>query len=82
MALRQGRERRRLDDPRIKDGIDIIMDAGIYRLYESVIFRSEDSGTESSPTIIRAAVGKRPILSGGLAVTGWKKVTGDPECNP
>lgn len=74
MALRQAREMRRLNDPHIKDGIEIIMGAGVYRLYESVVVRPEDSGTESSPTVIQAAGDKLPILSGGLPVTGWQKV--------
>jgi len=75
MALRQARDMRRLNDPKIKDGIEIVLQGGVYRLVEPVYVQPEDSGTESSPTVIRAAKGQRPILSGGLPVTGWKKVT-------
>ncbi|MBV7530187.1 right-handed parallel beta-helix repeat-containing protein [Chitinophaga sp. sic0106] len=71
-ALRHARELRRLHDPAIKGGIHIIIHGGTYRLYEPVFIRPEDSGTPESPTIIEAAEGELPILSGGQAVTGWQ----------
>ncbi|WNH11445.1 L-rhamnose mutarotase [Thalassobellus suaedae] len=73
MALRKARNMRRLNDPLIKDGIRIILMDGTYFLNEPVFIRSEDSGTEESPTIIEAQYGAKPILSGGLEINGWKK---------
>ncbi|WNH09421.1 hypothetical protein RHP51_01385 [Thalassobellus suaedae] len=73
MALRKARNMRRLNDPLIKDGIHIILMDGTYFLNEPVFIRSEDSGTEESPTIIEAQYGAKPILSGGLEINGWKK---------
>ena len=73
-ALRQARELRRLSDPSIKDGVHIIVRGGEYALTEPVFIRPEDSGTESSPTIIEAAPGEEPILSGGVGIQGWKKL--------
>lgn len=73
MALRHAREMRRLNDPAVKTGIHIIMQGGSYQLFEPVFIRPEDSGTETSPTIIEAATGESPVLSGGVAVTGWQK---------
>jgi hypothetical protein len=32
----------------------------------------DDSGTEAAPTLIRAAAGSRPVVSGGRVITGWK----------
>ena len=72
-ALRKARELRRLNDPSIQTGIHIILKGGEYPLSESIFVRPEDSGTEASPTVIEAAPGERPILSGGLAVQGWHK---------
>ncbi|MEI6950032.1 right-handed parallel beta-helix repeat-containing protein [Paraflavisolibacter sp. H34] len=72
-ALRQARELRRLKDPSVKDGIHIIVKGGTYRLFEPLFVRPEDAGTEGSPTVIEAAPGERPVFSGGVAVTGWKK---------
>src|SRR5690606_1521706 len=72
-ALRKAREWRRLSDPAAADGIRIILNGGVYRLYEAVLIRPEDSGTEASPTVIVAAEGTRPVLSGGKEIEGWKK---------
>lgn len=76
MALRQVREWRRLEDPRVEAGAFITLRGGTYPLLEPVRIRPEDSGTGAGPTVIRAAEGERPILSGGLPVTGWERVEG------
>ena len=56
-ALRQAREWRRLADPRCEGGIHIILQAGRYYMNEPLFIRPEDSGTPSSPTIIRGEEG-------------------------
>lgn len=76
-ALRQARELRRLQDPAIGTGIHIILKGGVYRLHEPVFIRPEDAGTAASPLFIEAAPDEQPILSGGITVSGWKKVTGN-----
>ena len=74
-ALRKAREQRRLGDPSIKDGIHIILRGGTYPLTEPVFIRPEDGGTPTSPTVIEAATGEDPVLSGGVSIQHWKKVT-------
>lgn len=76
MAVRKARELRRLNDPAVKGGIRIIVEGGTYRFFEPLFIRPEDSGAESSPTIIQAAEGAQPVFSGGVSVKGWKKVRG------
>lgn len=71
-ALRKARELRRLNDPSVSTGINIILDGGNYQLSDPIFIRPEDSGTESSPTIIKAAGGAAPVLHGGTRLTGWK----------
>lgn len=73
MALRKARELRRLSDASAEAGIRIILRGGVYRLYEPVLLRPEDSGTEHSPTIVEAAEGEYPVLSGGVEISGWEK---------
>jgi hypothetical protein len=73
MAQRQARELRRLHDPSAREGIRIILQGGLYCLDEPLVFRPEDSGTADSPTIIMAAEGENPVISGGVKVTGWKR---------
>ena len=72
-AQRKARELRRLNDVSAQSGIRIVLEDGIYLLTTPLLFRSEDSGTPESPTIIEAAPNAGPTLSGGVPVTGWKK---------
>jgi len=74
MAVRKAREMRRLNDPSIKQGIEIIVENGTYRLSETLFIRPEDSGTDGSPTIIKAAPNARPVFSGGIEIRGWRKL--------
>lgn len=74
MALRKARDLRRLNKNADTGTIRIIMAGGIYRLAGPVFIRPEDSGTDGSRTIIMAAPGEEPVLSGGLQITGWKKI--------
>lgn len=71
-ALRQARELRRLYKVEKNEPVRILMHGGTYDLYEPVFIRPEDSGTESSPTIIEAINGT-PVLNGGIDITGWRK---------
>lgn len=76
MALRKARELRRLNDPSVKGGINIILSGGTYQLSEPLFVRPEDSGTAESPTTILAAKGDAPVLSGGVNISGWQKLSG------
>ena len=83
-ALRQAREARRLHTLALEgripaaadlgDAIHIRLTDGVWLLQEPVFLRPEDSGTEVCPTVIEAAPGARPVLSGGLPVSGWQTV--------
>jgi hypothetical protein len=73
-AIRKARNLRRLNDESIKDGIHIILSGGVYSILETIVLRPEDSGTRESPTFIEAAPNEQPILSGGVMISGWKKL--------
>ncbi|HKW29856.1 MAG TPA: right-handed parallel beta-helix repeat-containing protein, partial [Verrucomicrobiae bacterium] len=74
-ALWQTRELRRLEKVTASEPVHIILRGGIYPLTSPLLVRSEDSGTETSPTIVEAAPGEQPALSGGVLITGWKKAS-------
>lgn len=76
-AVKQAREWRRLQSPKVEGGIHIHLTGGIYSQEKSLFFRPEDSGTAKSPTVIESDEGA--VVSGGLQVTGWKPLT---ESNP
>ncbi|MDR3329624.1 MAG: right-handed parallel beta-helix repeat-containing protein, partial [Prevotellaceae bacterium] len=81
MALHKAREMRRLHSvgkgaaADVAGGIRIVVGGGTYRLDEPLFIRPEDSGTEDSPTIVEAAAGAAPVLSGGAAVEGWRRAS-------
>ncbi len=56
-ALRQAREWRRTADKRCEGGITITVKAGRYFMHEPLFLRPEDSGTASSPLVIRGEEG-------------------------
>lgn len=52
--------------------VHIVLRGGTYRLNSILTLTTEDSGTPTSPTIIEAAEGERPVLSGGVTVSEWQ----------
>ncbi len=74
LALRKVRELRRLTNAAVANGARIVLRGGVYQLTAPLLVRPEDSGTETGPTLIEAAPGERPVLSGGILVTGWRKL--------
>lgn len=72
-AIREARELRRLLKVEKDETIHIFMQGGVYNLYEPIFIRPEDSGTESSPTIIEAYNNENVTLSSGMQIKGWKK---------
>lgn len=74
-ALKQAREWRRLSDPAVQKGINIILEDGVYRQERTIFIRPEDSGTAESPTRIVAARGANPVISGGVHLSNWTKAT-------
>ena len=72
-AIKQAREWRRLNRLEVAGGIYISLEEGVYAQRNSLFLRPEDSGTSDSPTVICAVDGAHPVISGGVAVTGWKR---------
>ena len=77
-AIKQAREWRRLNRPEVAGGIYIRLEEGVYAQRNSLFLRPEDSGTSDSPTVICAVDGAHPVISGGVAVTGWKRGCDNP----
>lgn len=81
-AQRQARELRRLAKEPLAEPVRIILRGGTYALDATWSVRPEDSGTAQSPTIFAAAPGETPVLSGGVAVSGWTKLAAPAEGLP
>jgi hypothetical protein len=56
--------------------IRINLASGTYRLTSPLTLSAADSGTNGNTITWQAASGAKPVVSGGLKVTGWKKGTG------
>lgn len=65
-ALQQAREDRRLNGA---EDVCIRLQAGTYRLNQTIMVRPEDSG-------IRIVADGNAVVSGGVKITGWKKQGG------
>lgn len=72
-AQRRARELRRLSPAPLEEPVRMILRGGTYIVDAAWTIRPEDSGTAASPTIIEAAPGETPLLTGGVSLTGWEK---------
>ncbi len=61
----------RLESPR---PIRVLLRGGIYRINKPIVLQAEDSGSEQGPVVYAAFPGEKPIISGGMAITGWERV--------
>lgn len=53
--------------------VNVIIRGGTYFLDETLVLGAEDSGVQECQVTYQAYPGEKPILSGGLCVSGWKK---------
>jgi len=80
-AIRKARNVRRLKQNRLPDGrmqgVQILLEDGVYQPEHTLMIRPEDGGTLQAPTSIAAIHKGKAVISGGRAVTGWKKISAD-----
>ncbi len=55
----------------------VLLRGGAYRLAEPITFAPEDSGSADAPVTYAAYPDEKPVLSGGKAITAWKKGPGE-----
>jgi hypothetical protein len=51
----------------------VMLRGGMYPLRKPLAFLPADSGTPQSPTVFAAYPGEKPMISGGVRITGWQK---------
>ena len=61
----------RTAQPSLADTVFVFLHGGRYRLNAPLRLGPDDGGTTSSPTMYAAAPGEKPVISGGVALTGW-----------
>ncbi|MCS6949311.1 MAG: right-handed parallel beta-helix repeat-containing protein [bacterium] len=57
--------------------IEVIVSAGTYYLNEPLVFTPDDSGSSDAPITYRAARGAKVVLSGGVPLSGWRRIGGN-----
>lgn len=56
-----------------REGATVCVRAGTYFLKEPLVFTPEDSGAKDRPVTYIAASGEKPVISGGMPITGWRQ---------
>lgn len=56
-------------------GVEIVLRGGEYSVTKTLELTAQDSGDEQSPVVYRAAAGEKPILRGGIRVTGFHPIS-------
>ena len=59
--------------------IEVLIKGGTYPLRETVVFGLDDSGTAGAPVVYKAYPGEQPVFTGGIPISGWRKVADYPE---
>ncbi len=67
----------RREYPALADTVRVFFHEGRYTIAKPLALGPEDSGTPSSPTLYAAYANERAAISGGVQVTGWKRVVLD-----
>lgn len=67
-AIRKLKSKNTLTQP-----VSVYVHGGTYTLAEPLVFTDADSGTEKTPITYSAYQNEVPVLSGGRAISGWKK---------
>lgn len=56
--------------------VRVLLRGGAYRIGNAIVFTAEDSGTREAPITYAAYPGEKPVLSGGVPITGWNRADG------
>jgi len=67
-AIRKMKAKSDLDKP-----VTVLLRGGTYRIRKPVGFLPIDSGSKKAPITYAAYPGEKPVISGGIPITGWKK---------
>ncbi len=70
-AVREMKEKEGLTGP-----VTVMVRAGKYYLADTLVLGYPDSGSRDCPVTYTAYPGEKPVLSGGMKLTGWKPYKG------
>ena len=73
-TLQHARDLVRAMNQNMSGDITVWLAGGTYRLTEPLTLDARDSGTGGHDVIYTAMAGQKPVVSGGVQITGWKLV--------
>ncbi len=76
-TLQRARDLVRTLDGSMTGDLVVSLANGTYRLSQPLTLDARDSGTNGHRVIWTAASGARPVISGGIPITGWHKGSGN-----
>lgn len=53
----------------------IWLDGGKYNISKPIVFKTEDFGNQSGNLFFKAIPGENPVISGGIKITEWQKIS-------
>ncbi|MCA9437369.1 MAG: hypothetical protein KC978_16410, partial [Candidatus Omnitrophica bacterium] len=65
------------NNPEAEGTIRVTLRKGVYHLNEALLLGPEDGGSEKIQVVYEGHPGEKAIISGGLAISGWKEVKKD-----
>src|SRR5260370_18206386 len=71
-TLEHARDLVRAINQKMSGDITVYLNGGVYRLDEPLTLDSSDSGTNGHNVIYTTVAAQKPVISGGVQVTGWK----------
>lgn len=69
----------RLKVRELESPVTVLVRGGEYKMDKTVVFTPEDSGSKKAPVTYKAYKDEKPVFTGGVKLTGWKKVKDNPE---
>ncbi|MEV6209526.1 RICIN domain-containing protein [Kitasatospora sp. NPDC051914] len=76
-TLQHARDVVRTVDSNMTGDINVFLRGGTYPVSRTVDFTSADSGTNGHRVVYAAYPGEKPVLDGGVQVTGWTQHSGN-----
>ncbi|MET7691277.1 RICIN domain-containing protein [Streptomyces sp. NPDC005483] len=76
-TLQHARDVVRTVDSNMTGDINVYLRGGTYPVSSTVNFTSADSGTNGHRVVYAAYPGEKPVLEGGVPVTGWTQQSGN-----
>ncbi len=71
-TIQKARDAVRLLGSNVESKIIVNIRGGIYQIHEPIVFDQRDSGRKGNQVIYQPFADEKPVISGGVTITGWE----------